>query len=239
MDTFSMRRSLLPATIILAALNVVLLAIIGFSNPDCPPIQAPRGGSGEEERLTRLLKEELGFDQAQVETYLASRALHREQVRVIKDDIQRIKQQMFDGVLNDGSAAVLSDSLLRLTIDMQTTIEHLTFEHFLALKKICRPEQQARLHVLIHELFKTRPADRRDARESRGKDAPPEIDRSTMRHPRGEDRQEMREAQPDRRDVDRRPPPRDDPDRPRPPRDDRDRRRPPRDDRHPRDQQPR
>jgi hypothetical protein len=104
-----------------------------------------------------LLKEELGFDSNQVKQYLKLRENLNQQIMQLNNEIRRLKKQMFDEVLHDIPQPMLSDSLLKLTQEKQAKIEQLTFQHFLDLKKICKPDQQKKLQLLMHELFRQQP----------------------------------------------------------------------------------
>ena len=61
---------------------------------------------------------------------------------------------MFDEVLKDNPQPTLSDSLLKLSQDKMVDLEQLTFQYFLDLKKLCKPEQQDNLKLLIDEFFR-------------------------------------------------------------------------------------
>ena len=52
-----------------------------------------------------------------------------------------------------GSNVAISDSLLNLTQAKQAEIERLTFQHFVNLKNLCKPDQKDKLKILIHQLF--------------------------------------------------------------------------------------
>ncbi|MCB0753665.1 MAG: hypothetical protein KDC52_19490 [Ignavibacteriae bacterium] len=52
-----------------------------------------------------------------------------------------------------GDKTIISDSLLNLSLEKQTELELLTFQHFLKLKEICTPEQQNKLFEIVHRLL--------------------------------------------------------------------------------------
>ena len=52
-----------------------------------------------------------------------------------------------------GEKSVISDSLLSLSLEKQSQLELLTFQHFLKLKEICTPEQQEKLFEIVHRLL--------------------------------------------------------------------------------------
>ncbi len=86
--------------------------------------------------------------------YLKMQAEQREQVLLLHNEIRQIKKQMFDEVLKDVPQPMLSDSLLKLSQDKMVELEELTFQYLLDLKKLCRPDQQHNLKLLIDEFFR-------------------------------------------------------------------------------------
>ena len=109
-----------------------------------------------------MLQKELGFDKMQTEQYLKMRQEHRSQAQQLDNEIRQLKKQMFDEVLEDSPQPLLSDSLLRLVQEKQADLEQLTFQHFLDLKKLCKPEQQNKLKLLMREVFRQKPGFRDD-----------------------------------------------------------------------------
>jgi hypothetical protein len=229
MDFFLRTRTLVAVIILLLCLNAGMLVLVLVERPaPARPRQEQRQASEEQPRIERLLREELGFDQGQIDRYLASKKQQQERMRSLNVQMREWKNKMFDGVLSDDPQPRLSDSLLRKTQEVQNQIEAATFQHLLNLRNICSPEQRLKLKDILHELI-TRNPRQEAARQEHDEDRPPA---ARKKPPRERDDQKV-----DRRDR----PPRDDQER-RPPRDDKDRR-PPRDgargDRPPNDRPPR
>jgi len=159
MDIFKQKHYLGLVVILLVLLNLTTLTMLWIGRPERQaPLRGPRNLIEEQHRIQQLLKEELGFDEAQIEQYLQMRRKHGERVRQLDEEIRQLKKQMFDEVLQENPQPTLSDSLLKLTQEKQLQIERLTFQHFLDLKKICKPEQQDKLKLLMHEMFRRQPA---------------------------------------------------------------------------------
>jgi periplasmic protein CpxP/Spy len=155
MDIFKQKRYLIFVIVLLIIMNFGTLFMLWIGRPSHPPANG-RLVSPEHEkvRLEQLLKVELGFDESQIEQYLKMRQEHRRQAQQLNDEIRQLKKAMFDEVLQDNSQQELSDSLLTLAQEKQAKLEQHTFQHFLDLKKLCKPEQQEHLKFLIHELFR-------------------------------------------------------------------------------------
>jgi protein CpxP len=159
MDVFKQNRYLTFIIILLVVLNLATLAMVwlGRAQRSAPP-QKPVEPEREQARLQQILRDELAFNDGQIERYMSLRQKYREEVQRLNDEIRRIKKRMFDEALQDNPKPELSDSLLALTQQKQVEIERLTFRHFLDLKKLCKPEQQNMLKLIIDELFRGKQA---------------------------------------------------------------------------------
>lgn len=161
MDLFKKTRFLGLLVVLLIILNTTLLALIWVQKlkppshrPPHPQHRSMDENSGE---MRRFLEAELGFDESQSEEYLLLRRRHRERIEELSRELNSVKKEMFDTVLEEDTRPTLSDSLLDLSLEKQAEIERLTFQHFLDLKELCEPGQQEKLKLLMHELFRRRP----------------------------------------------------------------------------------
>lgn len=163
MDIFTQKRYLIYIIILLVILNLSTLLMMWIGRPQRPPGKGgPISPEREKARVEQLLKNELGFDKTQTEKYLKMRQEHQEHVTSLRNEIRQLKKQMFDEVLKDDSQPMLSDSLLQLAQEKQADLEQLTFQYFLNLKKLCKPEQQDNLQLLIRDVFRPKPGFRND-----------------------------------------------------------------------------
>ncbi len=155
MDIFKQKRYLILLVVILIIINLATLLMIWLNKPQ-QPLMDRKHLEPEQEiaHIQQLLKDELDFDDAQIEQYLTMRKEQSERVSVIHNEIRQIKKQMFDEVLKNVPQPVLSDSLLKLSQDKMVELEELTFQYLLDLKKLCKPEQQDKLKLLIDEFFR-------------------------------------------------------------------------------------
>ncbi len=161
MDIFKQKRYLIFVIILLVILNLSTLLMLWIGRPlHLSAKEGPVSTEHEKARVQQLLKDELEFDETQIKQYLKMRHEHHEQAQQLNDDIRNLKKQMFDEVLQDKPQPILSDSLLILVQEKQADLEKLTFRHFLNLKKLCKPKQQDKLKLLIHEVFRRKPASR-------------------------------------------------------------------------------
>jgi hypothetical protein len=155
MDIFKQKRYLVLIIVLLVILNLVTILMLWLNKPSEQfSHREELGPEQKRKHIQQLLKDELDFDDAQIEQYLTMRKEQSERVSVIHNEIRQIKKQMFDEVLKNVSQPVLSDSLLKLSQDKMVELEELTFQYLLDLKNLCRPDQQYNLKLLIDEFFR-------------------------------------------------------------------------------------
>ena len=170
MDIFKQNRYLILVIILLVILNLGTLIMLWIGKPQ----QHGNPGDRIPDQIPRLLKNEFGFDDYQVEQFLKLRNIHRQQMMQLNREIRVIKRQMFDEVLRDNPQPMISDSLLRMSQEKQARIEQLTYQHFFELKQLCNPEQKKKLQLLIHDMFRQPPGGMREGPPPRrNEDAPP------------------------------------------------------------------
>lgn len=163
MDIFKQNRYLWVSVIVLLIINFAALTLLWLGRPEGRrPQTGPPNPVEEKIRNEKMLKKKLGFDKIQTEQYLEMRQEHRSQAQQLNDEIRQLKKQMFDEILEDSPQPLLSDSLLRLVQEKQANLEKLTFQHFLNLKKLCKPEQRDNLRLLMREVFRQKSGPRDD-----------------------------------------------------------------------------
>ena len=187
MDIFKQKRYLWLAIIVLVLMNLTALTVLWLGRPEGRrPQGGPQGPAADKPRIQQMLKKELGFDEIQVEQYLILRENHHTEAQQLEVEIRELKRVMFDEVLQEYPQPMLSDSLLSLVQTKQANLEQLTFQHFLDLKQLCKPEQQDKLKILMHEVF------RQGKQPARKSDGPPPMPGDRQQpprrpHPRGEE----------------------------------------------------
>jgi periplasmic protein CpxP/Spy len=158
MDLFNQTRFLRIAVFILFLMNLMALTLLWIGRPEGKvPHSDPQDPVEEIQQIRQMLNRAMGFDELQIDQYLELREDHHKQTLLLSAEIRRLKKQMFDEVLKEIHQDELSDSLLVLTQEKQAQIEKLTFQHFLALKEMCKPEQRKNLKLLMQELFRQPP----------------------------------------------------------------------------------
>lgn len=134
--------------IVLVILNVALLATIWLktAHPDNP---APRGDA------RNYLIKSLALDEAQVKTFDSLRTGHFNRIRMYKDEMRQLKDQLFDQLSQPRSASV--DTLAQQIGVCQSKIDVETFNHFLALRMQLHPQQISLFNSVIQDVLHASP----------------------------------------------------------------------------------
>jgi protein CpxP len=91
--------------------------------------------------------EKLHFDEKQVVEYDALICDHRKAIESAERQLQSQKQQLYSN-LN----APFSDSILDELLKVEAKIEHIHFNHFKDIEKLCKPEQKKYFKELNREI---------------------------------------------------------------------------------------
>lgn len=107
----------------------------------------------------------LQFDEAQVKAYDKIIKTHQNAVNAEQEKIQVLKKNLYQSLANEAMTTA-KDSLIKEISLTYLAIENTNYQHFAALKKLCKPEQMTNYSTLmdrIAEVFnfnkneKTRP----------------------------------------------------------------------------------
>lgn len=105
-----------------------------------PPQEGKRGA-----RPAQVLIEELKLDEKQQAIYQTLRDQHHQ----AHDSLLQIIAAQRQILYNQKQAA--NDTILHKIGVLQQEIERITYDHFKEVSKICRPEQQAQLDILLEK----------------------------------------------------------------------------------------
>lgn len=152
MDLIKQNRNLVYTVIVLVIINIAVLLLLWFGKPKHEDLLGVENRVNEKVKIQEMLKEELGFSTEQTEKFLELRENHNKKSIELNDELMLVKRKMFEEAMY-GEKPTISDSLLNLSLEKQTQLELLTFQHFLKLKQICTPEQQKRLFEIVHRLL--------------------------------------------------------------------------------------
>ena len=101
-----------------------------------------------------IIIEKLHFDDKQIAAYEKIILLHQQKIRSLDDSIRRSKNELYQLLRKESITEHLKDSLFLNLANYQKQIEQTHFNHFLAIKSICRADQLNDFENLTEELSK-------------------------------------------------------------------------------------
>lgn len=113
----------------------------------------PHGGNPphhREEGPKKIIIEKLAFDESQIKKYEAIIPSHRKTLDSLVRQLEGEKQSYYSA-LGEDQIITNSKSLERMSI-LHKQIDSINFQHFLLIKKICKPEQLESFHELSQDL---------------------------------------------------------------------------------------
>jgi periplasmic protein CpxP/Spy len=98
----------------------------------------------------KIIIDKLHFDKEQIAAYEALIIEHRESVKGLKDSISNTKKNLYESLKTESYSG--KDSLIILLSGLQKRIESVHYDHFVQIKKLCKPEQLLAFNALTNEL---------------------------------------------------------------------------------------
>jgi len=126
--------------IALAVLNVILVTFLFIKK------------SKKRIRPREVVIEKLDFTPQQIERYDELITVHKANVKKSGRSIQFAKQALYNQLAMKEQNATVLDSLKDKISLAQRNIENIHYNHFLDIKKICRPKQQPAFDALTVEI---------------------------------------------------------------------------------------
>jgi periplasmic protein CpxP/Spy len=119
-------------------INAATLIFFGYNRPSEEGKRAARPG--------RVLIEELKMDEKQQAIFKPLREQHHQAHDSLLAGIAAQRQILYS------QKQVANDTILQQIGRLQQQIERITYDHFKEVRKICTPEQQAQLDVLLEKI---------------------------------------------------------------------------------------
>ena len=146
------RTKLLTIAVIgLLLLNFGILGVMFFGKSSHPPMYSPHGGP-KGEGPKHIIIERLHFDETQQKEYELLVVEHRRKTNELHEASKKIHDQLFSLLKGDTINQKESDALILEITTNQKAIEDLNFDHFNAIKKLCKGEQIALFNELVNDL---------------------------------------------------------------------------------------
>ncbi|EOR95868.1 hypothetical protein ADIARSV_0930 [Arcticibacter svalbardensis MN12-7] len=109
-----------------------------------------KGMRPENDAPKQIIVKRLHFSASQTKQYEELIKEHQIKVRAFNDSIAVIKNQLYGSLANDNFEA--KDVLIAKLSNLQEQIELLHYNHFAAIRKICRADQIADFNALSKDL---------------------------------------------------------------------------------------
>lgn len=101
-----------------------------------------------------IVIKKIGFSEDQIKQYDVTITKHQNRIKALDNSIRKTKNELYSR-LKDSSAEIdTNDSLVRKINTFQKQIEITHYNHFIEIKKICKPEQLEKFNALTNELSK-------------------------------------------------------------------------------------
>lgn len=145
MNVFTKQRITGWIIVLLVILNVFALATTWIIRPT-------RVQENPRPPVRDFLKEELHLTEEQAQQFEELRKQHFLQSKAITDEAHQLKRAMLDELFSSPPNLAKVEELTEEIGEKQEELEQLRFQHFLALKSLCQPEQVEKLRALIEEI---------------------------------------------------------------------------------------
>jgi periplasmic protein CpxP/Spy len=149
MDTITKNKSLVSIIIFLLITNLAMLFFFLKVNN---PVQKSPGGH-DQNGISTLLKNDVGFRDDQIEKYKSLRKEHLEKVRALFDDLRKSKENLYNLLY----APAVSDSVINNAADKiaekQKGLDMEMFNHFKLYRNICDSNQLEKFDTTIKKVI--------------------------------------------------------------------------------------
>ena len=134
------------AVIALFIINILTISFLFFK-------KGPKPNEVNRPKPREIVINKLGFDAQQIKTYELLIDEHKSNIGELDEKIKKAKNDLYHQLaLTDNKET--TDSILNALSKYKSQIEILHYNHFLDIKKICKPEQLDSYNDLTMELAK-------------------------------------------------------------------------------------
>ncbi|CAM3516710.1 hypothetical protein FLGE108171_01295 [Flavobacterium gelidilacus] len=133
------------AVIVLFLINIVTLSFFIFNGQNSNVMRGKRTLPRE------IVIKKLHFDEEQVAQYEELIKTHRDSISKIDDKIKIYKNSLYKELAKSHNQDVVDNLFIQIAA-AQTSIEKLHYNHFLDIKKMCKPDQLNDYNDLTTEL---------------------------------------------------------------------------------------
>ena len=143
------------AVIGLLLINIAIVSFLMFRKPPFPPGGRPPMGQeerppGQNDGPKKIIIDKLHFDKEQATQYENLIKQHQALIKSLNDSIKDAKNNLYSSLTNETFTG--KDSLIAKLGLLQRQVELTHYEHFAAIKKLCKPDQLENYAALTKEL---------------------------------------------------------------------------------------
>lgn len=159
MNYFTKYRILIGAVTLLAAINIAILATLGFHHISPKETQTP---SSEPKQQVNQIARELNFTPEQNEQFHNLRQIYFLQTKENRVALGQNYKLIMEELSLANPDKVLMDSLVNQIGKLHVEQQHATIDHFLKLQSICSEEQYEKLLQHFRQMLSPKQRHRRE-----------------------------------------------------------------------------
>jgi periplasmic protein CpxP/Spy len=146
MKQFTQNRFLVALVGILLLANLALLLYFFVFKKSEHRSKQPR------RPISEFVQKELGFSKEQGEKFQQLRDQHKETVKPLMQEMQKLKDSLFGSLqkpTDDSTVKILADKIG----EKQQELELITYRHFQQVRQICNNDQLPKFDSLVHKMI--------------------------------------------------------------------------------------
>jgi protein CpxP len=155
--------------LIIGILLVTNIAVLFFflNGKDHPPKGNKGGGDKGPAMMKDFLKNDVGFNDQQIQQYDTLSKQHRERSKADFDTLKVSKEQQFRELGSKGFSDSAIAEMANRSAEKQKLMEAKMLNYFASVRKLCTPEQQPKFDSLFYKVWgkKKKPDDKKDAKK--------------------------------------------------------------------------
>ena len=134
MERLAKNKALVILSAILLVANLVILSLWLFGKEQ-------KQGRHPGGMMSGFLKNDVRFDEGQLETYYAAKKDHWSKMKPLFNELSGAKQELFKLTSVDNASPSQVDSLANIVGQKQANLDKAMLGHFKQVRKICKSEQ--------------------------------------------------------------------------------------------------
>lgn len=155
MNYFSNKKIYVWALVTLVLLNIFSLSALFIQHKRTANFMMMKNRPNERtprfDKIEHFMKKEIGFSDAQVDSFKVKRKAHSEAMQQLNMEIHKRKKQLMDGTFDETIDEVETQNLIREIGGLQTQIEEISQKQLLEMSRLCKPDQKEKFKHLMKE----------------------------------------------------------------------------------------